>query len=229
MGTRNAGLPDAGRQVKSKERVAEHGEVFTSPREVNAMLDLVKLESMRIDSRFLEPACGDGNFLIEILRRKMATVEKEHCGSRGEFECAACQVASSLYGIEILEDNVTSCRARLFSYLKEQYLNRFPQKRKTARDNDFLKSVEFLFSKNIVWGDALTYLTADAHPRPIVFSEWTFCGNMVGRCDYQFDFMVKKEYQRSIFDENGNALQFDTPVCQFKSVHYTKLYKYENQ
>lgn len=61
-------------QVKSKQRVADHGEVFTNPREVNAMLDMVKQETERIDSRFLEPACGNGNFLAEVLRRKLAVV-----------------------------------------------------------------------------------------------------------------------------------------------------------
>ena len=64
------------KQVKSKERVAQHGEVFTNDREVNAMLDLVKQETERIESRFLEPACGDGNFLAEILRRKLEVVTK---------------------------------------------------------------------------------------------------------------------------------------------------------
>ena len=59
------------RQVKSRARVADHGEVFTADREVNAMLDLVKQDTERVDSRFLEPACGDGNFLAEILRRKL--------------------------------------------------------------------------------------------------------------------------------------------------------------
>ena len=66
------------KQVKSKQRVADHGEVFTAEREVNAMLDLVKQETERIDSRFLEPACGDGNFLSEILRRKLAVVKRSY-------------------------------------------------------------------------------------------------------------------------------------------------------
>ena len=73
-------------QVKSKKRVADHGEVFTAEREVNAMLDLVKQETERIDSRFLEPACGDGNFLTEVLKRKLIVVENRYRKSQLEFE-----------------------------------------------------------------------------------------------------------------------------------------------
>ena len=73
-------------QVKSKQRVADHGEVFTAEREVNAMLDLVKQETERIDSRFLEPACGDGNFLAEILRRKLAVVKARYKNNIADYE-----------------------------------------------------------------------------------------------------------------------------------------------
>lgn len=214
------------RQVKSKKRVADHGEVFTSPREVNAMLDLVKDETEHIDSRFLEPACGDGNFLIEILRRKMDIVEAPPCKSLTEYECAACQAVSSLYGIEILEDNVQACRDRLYKYVEGRYLKAFPDRKSTAPHNPFLKSVSYLLSRNIVWGDALSYLTVDAHPHPIVFSQWTFCDSMVTRCDYQFNFLVEKEHQYSLFDEQGDVQQFDDPVREFNPVHYTKLSRY---
>lgn len=87
------------RQVKSKQRVAEHGEVFTSEREVNAMLDLVKQETERVDSRFLEPACGDGNFLVEILRRKIEAAKRRATPPRKkkplpfEYEKQSCVVA----------------------------------------------------------------------------------------------------------------------------------------
>src|SRR5438309_3250703 len=101
-------------QVKSRERVAEHGEVLTSPREVNAMLDLVKQETERIDSRFLEPACGTGNFLTEILNRKLRVVDKQYRRSQVEFERNLVVAVSSIYGIDILQDNVIACRQRLF-------------------------------------------------------------------------------------------------------------------
>ena len=99
-------------QVKTKKRVTDHGEVFTSEREVNAMLDLVKQETQLIDSRFLEPACGNGNFLAEILRRKLEIVERRYKKSQLEYERYSITAISSIYGIDILEDNVQECRER---------------------------------------------------------------------------------------------------------------------
>ena len=107
------------KQIKSRQRVADHGEVFTNPREVNAMLDLVRDESFRLDSRFLEPACGDGNFLIEILRRKLSLIE--NIKSQTEWEFKSLIAVGSCYGIELLEDNAEACRLRLFNYVFSQH------------------------------------------------------------------------------------------------------------
>lgn len=203
-------------QVKSKKRVADHGEVFTNKREVNAMLDLVKDESERIDSRFLEPACGDGNFLVEILRRKLATVASRYPKGSGEYRKHILQAVSNIYGIELLADNAEQCRQRLFDFVVEQTGD---------ADSEFQQNICYLLSRNIVQGDALTYTAADG--KPIVFSEWTFVGDKVQRRDFQFDFLVKKEHQYSLFDEQGEAQQFDEPVREFPLVHYTKLYSYE--
>ena len=96
-------------QIKSRQRVADHGEVYTAKREVNAMLDLVKEETERIDSRFLEPACGTGNFLVEILSRKMEAVRKQFSRNRYEYDLASAQAVSSMYGVELLPDNVETC------------------------------------------------------------------------------------------------------------------------
>ena len=101
-------------QTKSKERVRDHGEVFTAEREVKAMCDLVKDETERIDSRFLEPACGDGNFLAEILTRKLVVVRKKYGKSPLDYEKNAVLAASSIYGVDILQDNVIACRERMF-------------------------------------------------------------------------------------------------------------------
>jgi len=95
--------------TKSKKRIRDHGEVFTQEREVNAMLDLVKNETDRIESRFLEPACGDGNFLAPILERKLAIVKKKYRSSQNEFERMAFLAVSSIYGVELLLDNVEVC------------------------------------------------------------------------------------------------------------------------
>lgn len=205
-------------QVKSKQRVADHGEVFTNPREVNAMLDLVKDESERMDSRFLEPACGDGNFLIEIIRRKLSTVASRYTTGSNEFLKHTLQAVSSIYGIELLADNAEQCRKRLYDFV-------ISQSGKT--DDEFKQNVSYLLRRNIVQGDALTYTAADG--KLIVFSEWAFVGDKVQRRDFQFDFLVKKEYQYSLFDEQGEARQFDKPVREFPLVHYTKIYSYEKE
>ena len=112
-------------QVRTKQRVSDHGEVLTGQREVNAMLDLVKQETERIDSRFLEPACGDGNFLTAILERKLAVVEKRYGKSQLDFERYAVLAVSSIYGIDILPDNVRDCRRRLFEMFDANYTRLF--------------------------------------------------------------------------------------------------------
>src|ERR1700726_2645254 len=109
------------KQVVSRQRVLDHGEVLTGNREVNAILDLVKHETERIDSRFLEPACGDGNFLTAILERKLAVVDKRYGKSQLDFERYAVLAVSSIYGIDILPDNVRDCRRRLFEVFDANY------------------------------------------------------------------------------------------------------------
>ena len=172
------------KQIKSKERVAEHGEVFTNPETVNAMLDLVKQETERIDSRFLEPACGTGNFLIEVLSRKLAVVERSYSRSQLEFERNLIVAISSLYGIDILADNIGICRDRLFELADKRYTAIFKQKAK----DECRKSMKFILAKNMIWGDALDLKTVEPEPRPIVFAEWSFPlhNSMIKRRDYIF-------------------------------------------
>ena len=111
--------------IKSKKRVTEHGEVYTSEREVNNMLDLVKQETERLDSRFLEPACGDGNFLIKVLERKVDVLLSQYKKNQYEFEKNSVVVISSIYGIDILEDNIEETQNRLFNYYKSVYSKTF--------------------------------------------------------------------------------------------------------
>jgi type I restriction-modification system DNA methylase subunit len=113
------------KQVKSKKRVADHGEVFTNDREVNAMLDLVKHETERIDSRFLEPACGNGNFLAEVLRRKLKVVDQRYANNQMDWERYAVISVSSIYGVDILEDNAQECRVRLYQIFDDLYTSHF--------------------------------------------------------------------------------------------------------
>src|SRR5260370_41303305 len=155
------------RQVVSRKRVAAHGEVYTAKREVTAMLDLVKQETTRIDSRFLEPACGKGNFLAEILERKLRVVQSRYGNSQLDYERNAVLAISSLYGIDTLEDNVAACRQRLFDVFEQQYDSLF----KVAATDDCRISVKYLLERNIIWGDALTLKAVGEKPQPIVFSE----------------------------------------------------------
>ncbi|MFN4081810.1 MAG: SAM-dependent DNA methyltransferase [Saprospiraceae bacterium] len=209
----------ANKQVKSKKRVSDHGEVFTHPREVNAMLDLVRHETERIESRFLEPACGNGNFLAEILRRKLGVVSSRYSKSQIEWERYAVIAVSSIYGVEILEDNAQECRERLFEIFDERYSALFKEKCKT----ECRRSVKFLLSRNILWGDALTF-THPVTKQPIVFSEWSAVnGAMLKRRDYMFKFLVEKSHQFSLFNDEGNPAAIDEPVKDFPLIHFLKL------
>jgi len=193
-------------QVVSKQRVADHGEVLTGKREVNAMLDLVKQETTRIDSRFLEPACGTGNFLTAILERKLTVVEKRYGKSQLDFERYSVLAVSSLYGIDVLPDNVSQCRERLFSVFDDVYERLFPGSSKAGcRD-----AVRFILARNIVWGDALTLLTGGANPKPIIFSEWSpLNGSMLKRRDFSYHQLLRHEEVREslLFPESKNETQ----------------------
>lgn len=211
-------------QVKSKQRVNDHGEVFTAEREVNAMLDMVKDETERIESRFLEPACGNGNFLAEILRRKLSVVESRYGKSQLEFERYAVLALSSIYGVDILEDNAKECRERLFGIFDERYSSLFKDKCK----EECRKSVKFLLARNILWGDALDF-TNPQTKEPIIFSEWSAVnGSMLKRKDYVFQFLVQKSFQTSLFDENNTAKYFDKEISDFPLVHFLKLGEDDN-
>ncbi len=206
------------KQIKSRQRVADHGEVFTNPREVNAMLDLVRDESFRLDSCFLEPACGDGNFLIEILRRKLSLLKD--IKSQTEWEFKSLIAVGSCYGIDLLPDNAEVCRERLFVEISGQI-------GKKESSDGYEESLRYMLKKNIVCGDALTYRTAEN--KPISFCEWTpIAGSMqFSRRDFQFDFLVTQSHQYSLFDEQGESQSFDEPVRTYPPLHYTQLYRYD--
>src|SRR3989338_3015200 len=169
-------------QVKSKQRVKDHGEVFTPDFIVNDMLDLVKNETERIESRFLEPACGDGNFLAPILERKLEVVKKKYKSSETEFERMALLAVSSIYGVELLQDNIEACIERLYKLADDHYTNLYKEK---SNDN-FRKSIRFVLGRNILQGDALTLKTENGKAH-IVFSEWALVnGSKIKRRDFEF-------------------------------------------
>jgi SAM-dependent methyltransferase len=209
-------------QVISKKRVTDHGEVYTSKREVNAMLDLVKQETERIESRFLEPACGTGNFLTEILERKLYVVETRYGKSQLEYERYNMLAVSSLYGIDILEDNVKECRKRLFDIVDHKYTMLFQM---FTRD-DFRNAVKYILERNIVWGDALTLKTVGENPQPIVFSEWSpVNGSMLKRRDFAFKELLSHASMQELplFSDLGQDVFIPTPVKDYPLIHFLKV------
>lgn len=177
--------------VKSKQRVADHGEVFTPAWMVEAMLDLVKGETERIDSRFLEPACGSGNFLVQILRRKLAAVEVKYGKSDFERRHYALLGLMCVYGIELLPDNIAECRANLLEVFAE-YLNLTPA-------DDLYRAASGVLTLNLVHGDALTMRAWDG--APITFAEWGYLWKgQFQRRDFRFDSLT----QSSAFSAEGS-------------------------
>jgi SAM-dependent methyltransferase len=208
--------------VISKERIANHGEVYTRTREVKAMLDLVKQETERIESRFLEPACGSGNFLAEVLERKLAIVEKRYKKSQLEFERNAVLSVSSIYGIDILQDNVFVCRNRLFEIFDLKYSQLY---KKTTK-NECRNAIQYILKRNIIWGDALTLQTADEKPHPIIFSEWSpVNGSMLKRRDFSFHGLLQHESMRELpmFSDLGQDVFIPTPEKEYPLIHFLEI------
>ncbi len=176
--------------VRSKQRVADHAEVFTPEWMVEAMLDLVKEETERIDSRFLEPACGSGNFLVQVLRRKLAAVEHKYGKSDFEKRHYALFGLMCIYGIELLDDNIAECRGNLLKVFAE-YLN-------LDESDDLYRAATYVLSQNLIHGDALTMRTNLGHP--IVFAEWGYLGKgKFQRRDFRLDVLT----QSSAFSKEG--------------------------
>lgn len=177
--------------IKSKQRVADHGEVFTPAWMVEAMLDLVKGETERIDSRFLESACGSGNFLIRILQRKLAAVELKFGKSDFEKRHYALLALMCSYGIELLADNIAECRANMLEIFAE-YLD-------LDESDDFYKAAFYVLSQNLIHGDALKMRTSD--DQAITFAEWGYLGKgKFQRRDFRLDTLS----QMSALSEEGS-------------------------
>jgi N-6 DNA Methylase len=194
--------------IKSKKRVADHGEVFTPPWLVEKMLDLVKGETERIDSRFLEPACGSGNFLLPVLQRKLSAVEAKF--GRSDFEKGQYALLAIMctYGVELLPDNIVECRANMLEVFAE-YLN-------LDETDELYLAASFVLSHNLVHGDALTMLTHDG--RPITFAEWGYLGKgKFQRRDFRFEVLT----QMSSFTREGSLFahlgkhEIFTPIKEY--------------
>ncbi len=167
--------------IKSRKRVADHGEVFTPAWMVDAMLDLVKDESERIDARFLEPACGSGNFLVRVLQRKLAAVELKYGRSDFERQHYALLALMCIYGIELLADNIAECRTNLLDILAD-YLE-------IEESDDLYRAASYVLSQNLVHGDALTMCNSVG--QPITFAEWGYLGKgKFQRRDFRLDVLT---------------------------------------
>ena len=226
-------------QIKSRKRVEDHGEVFTNEREVNAMLDLVKDESFNVESTFLEPACGDGNFLEAILRRKLSVVKAKYSKYLPDYEKYCIVAVSSIYGVDILEDNVEACIKRLHGIFCSEY-DSVAKKNSNGR----IKAVAlYILTKNILCGDALTLLKADK--TPIVFAEWKMVsGSKIKRRDFTMSKILEAEsYNSELADVGGDQLSLfgtadedvmkeiydsvNKPVREYPLTNYWELDKYE--
>ncbi len=198
-------------QIKSKERVSKHGEVYTNEREVNAMLDLVKDETLRIDSRFLEPACGNGNFLVKILERKLQVVTEKYAKHQSEWEFYSLNALSSIYGIDILEDNCEECRIRLSDIYTDTYASLYKKKIK----QECILTAKYLLQKNIICGDALNLKTSEN--KDIIFAEWSFVfPNKVKRIDYTMRELLAADPD-SLFPDAQEVKRF--PIANFLKIH----------
>lgn len=224
------------KQIVSRERVIDRGEVLTGEREVNAMLDLVLRETQRIESRFLEPACGTGNFLAPILERKLNIVEERYRKSQIEFERYAFMAVASLYGVDIQEDNVLACRQRLFTIFDERYTALFRAKAKQpCRD-----AVRYVLDRNIIWGDALTLKAEGNRSKPIVFAQWSFVRpGIVRRTDYEYQELLASQkasertgglFQRKgLLSDKGKMVFLPIELRSYTPVHFLKIVDVHDQ
>ena len=182
-------------QIKSKKRVSDFGEVYTNEREVNAMLDLVKEEAEKITSTFLEPACGNGNFLVEILRRKLASVARFYGQDADEYRLHMIEAVTSIYGVDIQADNVQESRKRLLDICCKEYAGSYAE----SLSDGTVKALECVMERNLICGNTLTCLASDGNP--LVFSEWKLNGNgMFERKDFLFTDILE-DRNESITDQ----------------------------
>lgn len=208
----------------NRQRIIDHGEVFTPPGLVNDMLDLVQQECERIESRFLEPACGDGNFLAEVLTRKLATVDKRNARNRDRWERDAVVAVTSLYGIDLLGDNVAACRERLGAVVDATHQATFGESLPAAAAS----AIAYILSQNVVQGDALSFRTADGEP--IIFPEWSpLNGQMMKRRDFRFDHLLEHQRIKSLplFSDLGEEVYLPEPVRDYRPCHYLHVAEQE--
>ena len=208
--------------MENKKRIKDYGEVFTQKREVDSILNLVKNETLNLESRFLEPACGDGNFLVEILSRKISILNSRFKKDKIDFERNSIIALSSLYGIDILSDNIEKLNIRLLDIFIKNYQDNFGE-----INPDFLKSIKYILKKNLKFGDALNYKIPNSD-KFIVFSEWSMVDlDFIKRRDFTFkDIMAYKPIDGpNLFSDLGDDAFIPTPIKDYPLKHYRKVYE----
>lgn len=215
-------MKDQDLQIKSRSRVTNFAEVNTSEREVNSMLDLVSNETVRLDSRFLEPACGDGNFLSKVLEIKVNVLVNKYKKSQYDFEKNGILAVGSIYGIDILFDNVQLCKDRLYKIIIDKYENLFGK----VKNQNFIKSIEFILNKNIIHGDALTLNKVNSKS-PIVFSEWGLINNKIKRRDFTLAMLLAyAPFQKdSLFSDLGDEINLPEPIKEFPLLKFDRIFE----
>ena len=208
--------------MNSKKRIRDYGEVFTQKKDVISILNLVENETFNLESRFLEPACGDGNFLAEILYRKILILNKKFKTNKLDFERNSILALSSIYGIDILNDNIIKLNERLLKIFIDNYVSHFGE-----INTSFLKSLKHILKKNLIFGDALSYKIPKTN-NSIIFSEWSLVNiDYVKRRDFTFkDIIAYKPIDGpNLFSDLGENAFIPTPIKDHSLKHYLKLYE----
>ena len=203
------------------DRIAEYGEVFTNEKEVKDMLSLVQNETQRIDSKFLDPACGDGNFLEEVILQKLMLLKQINKKEQLNYEKNLFLIVANTYGIELLKDNVIKCRKRIYKIVSEIYLKQF----KNNFNSQFIASLNFVISKNIVHGDSLTNRNP-SNGEYLKFSEWVFTTrSLVKRREFLYKELIENSIinDSPLFASNQNQVFIPEPYKDFKVIHFYEL------
>ena len=203
------------------DRIAEYGEVFTNEKEVKDMLSLVQNETRRIDSKFLDPACGDGNFLEEVILQKLMLLKQINKKEQLNYEKNLFLIVANTYGIELLKDNVIKCRKRIYKIVSEIYLKQF----KNNFNSQFIASLNFVISKNIVHGDSLTNKNP-SNGEYLKFSEWVFTTrSLVKRREFLYKELIENSIinDSPLFASNQNQVFIPDPYKDFKVIHFYEL------
>jgi hypothetical protein len=191
-------------QLRSRDRVRDLAEVFTHQREVAAMLDLMPDALTALDVRFLEPSCGSGNFLVEVLRRKLILVAKADCVSQEQYEHRLLRAIASIYGVDISPENVTEARRRMAHVILRYYRSDAPTVRPTT---GFLNAAALMLGDNITLGDILNAADevelCDWQPHP-------------GGC-------FRRVWSRALVAEAERDLFWVERIQDREPVHYTAL------